>query len=125
MKTLSSQEIINAHKNLQHALYQYDRYKRSIVSDVDFLRTAAQRVEEYKKHLPVESTESQEKTDYVAEAEKHLAECLKGNAKNSPRPADYVPGMYGAKPELPLGGAPQNPDADVSVTKGAGGLQKF
>lgn len=125
MKTLSSQEIIHAHKNLQHALYEYDRYKRSVVSDVEFLRKRAQQVEEAKKNVPVESIESQDKVNFVEEAERHLAECLKGTATNSPRPADYTPGMYAPKPELPLGGAPQNPDADVSVTKGAGGLQKF
>jgi hypothetical protein len=92
---------------------------------VEFLRNAAQRVEEYKKHLPVESSESQDKTDHIAEAEKHIQSCVNGTATNSPRPADYVPGMYAPRPENPMGGAPQNPDSPISVTKGAGGLQKF
>jgi hypothetical protein len=121
----TSQEIIAAHKNLQHAISEFDRYKRGVATMTYCLREAAQRVEACRSAVPVDSTESTDKANYIAAAEAHLAECLKGTATNSPRPANYTPGMYAPKPELPQGGAPQNPGKTVDVTKGSGGLQKF
>jgi hypothetical protein len=121
MKVLSSQEIINAHKGLQSAIYQFERHARSLATDVECLRNAAQRVEDAKKDLPVESLESQEKIDYTKAAEQHICDCFNGTAVNSPRPANFTVGMY-RKPGA--GVAPANGDNEEKPA-GPGGLSKF
>jgi hypothetical protein len=121
MKTKSSQEIINAHKGLQNAIYQFERWKRSLCTDVDALRIAAQRVEDAKKDLPIESIESQDKIDYVKAAEQHICDCFNGVAVNGAKPADYKVGMY-----RPAGAGVAPADGTNEETlHGTGGLQKF
>jgi hypothetical protein len=121
MKALSSQEIINAHKGLQSAIYQFERHKRSLCTDVDALRIAAQRVEDAKKDLPIESIESSDKIDYRLAAEQHICDCFNGVAVNGAKPSDYKIGMF-----RPAGAGVAPVDGDNEETlKGTGGLQKF
>jgi hypothetical protein len=121
MKTYTSTEIVQAHTNLQHAIAQFDRYKRSLCSDVECLRNQAARVEEYRKNVPVDSTESTDTTSYVELAEQHICDCFNGTAVNSPKPANFKVGMY-RKPGAGVSPATGENEEKLS---GTGGLQKF